>query len=231
MPFFIQTCASYTNSDGLFRKINGDGGITIWTNLKSQTSCGLTLIKVMSFGICCHPPTQHQFLPYLSVLSCALIAAEATFLWSLLFMSVSCSLCCMGFSSLFCLKSRCAWLVLKFSLHQFFTCKHSLTLCWLFVPCVCSECALQVASNFVAIVCCGFLVGFMFFSALQMVLSLSEGHFPLLVKPQAHFSYHFSLSYLATIWCWILTYPLLTLLWCSNLTNLLFLIPNPLSHY
>lgn len=47
-----------------------------------------------------------------------------------------------------------------------------------------------------------------FFSALQVVLSLSQAHFPLLVKPRAHFSYHFSLSHLATIWCLILTYPL-----------------------
>jgi len=35
MPFFIQTCASYTNGHGSFRKINGDGGSTIWTSLKS----------------------------------------------------------------------------------------------------------------------------------------------------------------------------------------------------
>lgn len=94
----------------------------------------------------------------------SLVATEATFLWSLLFMSVSCSLCCMGFSSLFCLKSRCAWLVLKFSLHQLFTCKHSLTLCLLFVPCVCSECALLWIS-------CWSLV---FVSALQVVLSLTS---------------------------------------------------------
>jgi hypothetical protein len=128
----------------------------------------------------------------------SLVATEATFLWSLLFMSVSCSLCCMGFSSLFCLKSRCAWLVLKLSLHQLFTCKHSLTLCLLFVPCVCSECALLWIS-------CWSLV---FVSALQVVLSLSQAHFPWLVKPRAQFSYRFSLSYLATIWCSILTYPL-----------------------
>lgn len=130
----------------------------------------------------------------------SLVAAKASFLRSVLFMSGSCSSCCMGFSSLFCLKSRCAWLVLKFSLHQLFTCKHSLTLCLLFVPCVCSECTLQVASNFVAIVLlwisCWSLV---FFPALQVVLSLSQVLFPLLVKPRAHFSYHFSLSYLATI--------------------------------
>jgi hypothetical protein len=120
------------------------------------------------------------------------------------FMSISSSLCCMSFNSLFCLKSRCALLVLKFSLHQLFTCKHSLTLCLLFVPCVCSECALQVASNFIAIVCFWFLVGLLCF----FLLSLSQTHFPLLVKPRIHFSYYFSLSYLATIWCSILTYPL-----------------------
>lgn len=57
-------------------------------------------------------------------------------------------------------------------LHQLFTCKHSLTLCLLFVPCVCSECALQVASNFVAIVCCRFLVGLLCFFLLCKWCSL-----------------------------------------------------------
>ncbi len=136
--------------------------VSPWLRLWVLESVVTLPLNINSYHICrcCH--------------ALSLVAAEATFLWSLLFTSVSCSLCCMGFSTLFCLKSRCAWLVLKFSLHQLFTCKHSLTLCLMFVPCVCSECALQVASNFVAVVCCGFLFDLFCFFLLCKWCSLSH---------------------------------------------------------
>jgi hypothetical protein len=154
----------------------------------------------------------------------SLVATEATFLWSLLFMSVSCSLCCMGFSSLFCLKSRCAWLVLKFSLHQLFTCKHSLNIMLV----VCSMCmqwmCIVVDFLLVSCVCFCFASGalshkpiFPGLSNLELISHIvSLFHtWPLFDVQSSHTR---SLSYS-------------TLLWCSNLTNLLFLIPNPLSHY